>query len=92
MNDFHGNPHSKYSRNVSVGFHEGKSRRCGDLRYSSIRLRSDLIYANSGGGGHRSIGDILTTLEDPTAYARAIRFCLNSEIVKSKATWEYMCD
>ena len=40
----------------------------GDLRYSSIRLRSDLIYANSGGGAdHGSIGDVLTTLEYPAA-------------------------
>ena len=46
-------------------------RRGGVLRYSSIRLRSDLIYANSGGGGHGSIGDVLTTIaleyEYPTA-------------------------
>ena len=61
------------------------------LRYSSIRLRSDLIYANSGGGSVASadggsIGGVLTILEYPSLRVETV-----SEHRLENMNWTIIC-
>ena len=49
------------------------------LRYSSIRLRSDLIYANSGGGSVASADQLVVFWQSSSPLHFALRLFLNTD-------------